>query len=74
VDLVQVTGLTKPRYESAYDMQDYSENGSDFSLNKELLQNAFRSGYFASAEQFKGVPFFPYREDNKAKMRKELLF
>jgi hypothetical protein len=56
-------------------MQDYSsESGSDFSLNKELLQNAFRSGYYASAEQFKNVPMFPYREDNKARMKKELLF
>ncbi len=53
VDLVWVTGMTKPRYDLPYEQQDFSGNESDFKLNAELLQNAFRSGYYASADMFK---------------------
>jgi len=48
--------------------------GADFQMNLELLQNAFRSGYYQTSEKFQGLAQYPYREDGKVKSVKSLTF
>jgi hypothetical protein len=43
-------------------------------VNAELMQNAFRSGYYKNSEKFRDIPLFPYREDNRPKATRTLVF
>lgn len=43
-------------------------------MNLELLQNSFRSGYYANTEKFATIEKFPYRDDNVAQLVKNIVF
>ena len=43
-------------------------------MNLELLQNSFRSGYYANTEKFVSIDKFPYRDDNVPQLVKSIVF
>ena len=38
------------------------------------MQNAFRAGFYRTSEKFRGIKPWPYREDNKPKKEKQVVF
>jgi hypothetical protein len=67
----------KPRYDRPYPLQsfeDANETQGVFKVNTELLQNSFRVGYYSGTEQMQGAKAFPYREDNKLKGARSVVF
>lgn len=72
-----MSDIEKPFYDKAYPSQKFTPEAienPDFQMNAELMQNAFRVGYYKSADRFQNLKTFPYREDNVPRKEKTLIF